>query len=53
MPIHWKEVKATLKPARFNIRTGPQILAKSKPWADYGRSARSLAAAIKKVLSKT
>jgi AraC-like DNA-binding protein len=23
MPIHWNEVKATLKPERFNIRTVP------------------------------
>ena len=52
MPIHWKEVKATLKPERFNIRTAPDILAKSKPWADYDRSARSLSAAIEKVLSQ-
>jgi bifunctional non-homologous end joining protein LigD len=51
MPIHWKEVKATLKPERFNIPTGPEILKKSKPWADYERSERSLSAAIEKVLS--
>jgi bifunctional non-homologous end joining protein LigD len=50
MPIHWKEVKATLQPERFNVRTGPDILRKSKPWADYARSARSLTRAIKKVL---
>jgi bifunctional non-homologous end joining protein LigD len=52
MPIHWKEVKATLKPERFDIRTGPAILVKSRPWADYEKSARSLAAAIEKVLSE-
>jgi bifunctional non-homologous end joining protein LigD len=52
MPIHWKEVKATLEPARFNIRTGPEILKKSKPWADYEQAARSLSDAIEKVLSK-
>jgi bifunctional non-homologous end joining protein LigD len=52
MPIHWKEVKATLKPERFNIRTGPKILASSKPWADYGKAARSLAKAIEKVLAQ-
>jgi bifunctional non-homologous end joining protein LigD len=51
MPIHWKEVKGTLKPERYNIRTGPAILRKSKPWADYQESARSLSAAIEKVLS--
>jgi bifunctional non-homologous end joining protein LigD len=52
MPIHWKEVKATLKPARYDIRTAPRILATSKPWSDYGKSARSLSAAIEKVLSQ-
>jgi bifunctional non-homologous end joining protein LigD len=52
MPIHWKEVKATLKPERFNIRTGPAILRKSEPWADYEKSGRSLSEAIEKVLSK-
>ena len=52
MPIHWKEVKAGLKPERFNIRSGPELLTKSKPWNDYGKAARSLSAAIRKVLSK-
>ena len=52
MPIHWKEVKATLKPDRFNIRTAPDVLGKSKPWGDYERSARSLAGAIERVLSQ-
>jgi bifunctional non-homologous end joining protein LigD len=52
MPIHWKEVKATLKPERYDIRTGPEILGKSKPWAEYERSARSLSDAIEKVLSR-
>ena len=52
MPIHWKEVKATLEPARFDIRTGPGILKKSKPWADYEEAARSLSEAIEKVLAQ-
>ena len=52
MPIHWREVKVTLKPERFNIRTAPEILEKSKPWNDYERSARSLSEAIEKVLSQ-
>jgi bifunctional non-homologous end joining protein LigD len=52
MPIHWKEVKPTLKPERFNIRTGPAILAKSKPWVEYEEAARSLSEAIEKVLSQ-
>jgi bifunctional non-homologous end joining protein LigD len=52
MPIHWREVKATLKPDRFTLRTAPGILAKSRPWADYAQSARSLARAIEKVLAQ-
>jgi bifunctional non-homologous end joining protein LigD len=51
MPIHWKDVKATLKPERFDIRSGAALLAKSKPWADYGRAARSLSEAIGKMIS--
>jgi bifunctional non-homologous end joining protein LigD len=52
MPIHWKEVKAALKPERFDIRTGPTLLEKSKPWADYERAARSLSGAIEKVIAQ-
>ena len=52
MPIHWKDVNATLKPERYNLRTGPDLLKKSKPWTDYERSARSLIDAIEKVLEK-
>jgi len=52
MPIHWKDVKATLKPERFDIRSGPELLEKSKPWADYERAARSLSDAIEKVITK-
>jgi bifunctional non-homologous end joining protein LigD len=51
MPIHWKEVKATLKPERFHIRSGPELLEKSTPWADYERAARSLSEAIGKMIS--
>jgi bifunctional non-homologous end joining protein LigD len=52
MPIHWKEVKASLKPERFDIRSAPALLDKSKPWADYERAARSLSGAIAKVISR-
>jgi len=52
MPIHWKDVKTTLKPERFNIRTAPGTLRKSKPWEDYERAARSLSEAIEIVLSQ-
>jgi bifunctional non-homologous end joining protein LigD len=50
MPVHWKDVKATLDPARFDLRTGPALLRKSKPWAGYEDAARSLSGAIEKIL---
>jgi bifunctional non-homologous end joining protein LigD len=46
MPIHWKEVRKALDPKRYTVRTAPAALSKSKPWADYDESARSLKAAI-------
>jgi bifunctional non-homologous end joining protein LigD len=49
MPIHWKAVKAGLDPARYTVRTAAAILKKSKPWADYRASAKSLDAAIRRV----
>jgi bifunctional non-homologous end joining protein LigD len=52
MPIHWKEVKSTLKPERFDIRTAPELLRKTRPWGGYDEAARSLAAAIEKVLER-
>jgi bifunctional non-homologous end joining protein LigD len=52
MPIHWKEVKSTLKPERFDIRTAPELLRKTGPWGGYDEAARSLAAAIEKVLER-
>ncbi len=51
MPIHWKEVKQGLDPARYTVRTAPGILRQSKPWNDYGRAARPLAPAIRKLTS--
>jgi bifunctional non-homologous end joining protein LigD len=46
MPIHWKEVKAALDPLRYTVRTGATLLAKSKLWEGYEKSARSLRSAI-------
>jgi bifunctional non-homologous end joining protein LigD len=52
MPIHWKEVKPALKPERFTIRSGSDILKKTKPWADYEESEKPLSKAIEKVLAQ-
>jgi bifunctional non-homologous end joining protein LigD len=56
MPLTWAQVKADLDPKRFTIRTVPSLLRKTKAWADYGDSERSLEEAIKrfgKTKSKT
>ena len=47
MPLTWGQVRSDLDPMRFTVRTAPQLLAKSKAWADYDQSGRSLKAAIK------
>ena len=49
MPLLWPQVRAGLDPKRYTIRTVREALAKSKPWADYDKAARPLAAAIKKL----
>jgi bifunctional non-homologous end joining protein LigD len=51
MPLHWKEVRRGLEPLHFTVRTVPDLLRRSKPWADYADAARSLAAAINSVTS--
>ena len=51
MPIHWKDVKPSLNPALYEIRSAPGTLEKSRPWADYQRAARSLSTAIEKMIS--
>lgn len=49
MPLTWSQVKSDLDPKRFTVRTVPALLGKSDAWRDYGDSARSLAAAIKRI----
>lgn len=51
MPIEWKDVKTGLDAARYTVRTGATILTKSKPWAQYLQSAKSLALAIRQITS--
>jgi bifunctional non-homologous end joining protein LigD len=52
MPISWSMVKAGLDPKRFTVRTAPALLAKSKPWPDYAKSARPLQTAIEKLSAR-
>jgi bifunctional non-homologous end joining protein LigD len=48
MPIAWAQVKAGLDPAKFTIRTVPDLVKRSKAWAGYDDAAASLKAAIAK-----
>jgi len=50
MPLRWSQVRASLDPAKYTIHNAPALLAKDKPWVDYGNSAASLAAAARRLL---
>jgi bifunctional non-homologous end joining protein LigD len=49
MPIHWKEARRGLAPAKYTVRDAPALLRKLKPWTGYAEAARSLADAIRAV----
>jgi bifunctional non-homologous end joining protein LigD len=49
MPLTWPQVKAGLDPARYTLRSVPALLARTKAWADYGRSEGSLRAALRRL----
>ncbi|MEN3953226.1 DNA ligase D [Iodidimonas sp. SYSU 1G8] len=49
MPIGWSQVRATLDPQRFTIRTVPKLLKKSDPWEGYRDAERPLLDAAKKL----
>ena len=49
MPLNWTQVKAGLDPAKYTIRTAPDLLAKSTAWEDYFDAAKPLKAAIKRL----
>jgi bifunctional non-homologous end joining protein LigD len=51
MPLLWPQVKSGLDPKRFTVRSAPALLTRDKPWQDYGKSAQSLRAAIKRFTS--
>lgn len=49
MPLTWAQVKASLDPQRYTIRSVPGLLAKTKAWADYQEAERPLAQAIERL----
>jgi bifunctional non-homologous end joining protein LigD len=49
MPLTWSQVKKTLDPKRFTLRTAPGLIAKSGAWRDYCDSQRPLPDAMKRM----
>ncbi len=52
MPIRWQDVRKDLDPKRFTVRTAPRLLKESKPWREYAKAARPLAAAIARIVAR-
>ncbi len=51
MPLNWSQVKKTLDPLGFTVRSAAALLRQSAAWADYAESAGSLQAAIRRAAS--
>jgi bifunctional non-homologous end joining protein LigD len=49
MPLNWSQVKKTLDPTRFTLRTAHTLLHRSKPWDGYDAAAVPLSEAIKQL----
>jgi bifunctional non-homologous end joining protein LigD len=52
MPLTWAQVKNSLDPKRYTVRTTPALLAKTKAWDGYDDAASSIKAAIAKLNAK-
>lgn len=50
MPITWAQVRSDLDPMKYTVRSVPSLFAKTKAWADYDKAARSIKAAINKLM---
>jgi bifunctional non-homologous end joining protein LigD len=53
MPLNWSQVVRSLDPQGYRLRTAPALLARSKPWAQYGEAARALTPAVQRLGSTT
>jgi bifunctional non-homologous end joining protein LigD len=53
MPLQWTQLRSTLDPKQFTIRTAPALIAKSTAWQDYCDAERPLAPAIKRVVKRS
>jgi bifunctional non-homologous end joining protein LigD len=53
MPLTWAQVKNSLDPKRYTVRTTPGLLAKTKAWDGYDDAASSIKTAIAKLAGKS
>ncbi len=53
MPLNWSQVRSSLDPAKFTVRTAPGLLSRSGAWDDYDDGARSLVRAIETMSKPT
>jgi len=51
MPLTWAQVRPTLDPTRFTVRSAAGLIAKSDAWSDYARAGRDLTGAIQRLTS--
>jgi bifunctional non-homologous end joining protein LigD len=52
MPLNWTQVKKTLDPRAYTVRTAAALLPKSGAWSEYGKSASSLPAAMRRLTTR-
>jgi bifunctional non-homologous end joining protein LigD len=52
MPIAWAQVRSGLDPKKFNLRSAPTLVGRSRAWHDYEEAARPLAPAFKRLTGK-
>ena len=49
MPLTWAQVRGSLDPKKYTVRTVPALLAKTKAWEGYDEVTSSIKAAMKKL----
>ena len=53
MPVTWEQVRPGLDPSRFNVRTVPALVARSKAWKGYEDAARPIVRAVELLSRKS
>jgi len=53
MPITWSQARNGLDPGKYTVWTAPGLIARSKAWEGYEKSARPIDGAIRKLTAKS